>query len=93
MSIDPDASSPLQDDWHLLVTHDWADTTGLEMSLCVALAELDADRGEVVLYDYVDVEAVRNALAPGSERGVSEVRFDYEQHEVRVADDGTIAVQ
>ena len=63
----------------------------LESSLRAALEEVGVEK--VFLYDYVDVEAVRDALSPGTDRGVSEVRFDYGRHEVRVTDDGTIAAR
>jgi len=93
MAVDPDASTPLPGGWHPLATHDWSDARALETSLCAALEELDTVHGEVVLYEYVDVEAVRDALDPGAMRGVSEVRFDYDTYEVRVSMDGTIAVR
>lgn len=93
MAVDPDASDPLPGGWRLLATHDWTDTTALEASLSRALETLDGASTEVVLYEYVDVEALRDALSPGTDRGVSEVRFECGRHEVRVADDGTIAAR
>ncbi len=93
MAVNPDASTPVPGGWQLVARHDWTDTTALETSLCAALEEVDSVAGEAVLYEYVDVETVCDALNPGSDRGVSEVRFDYGGHEIRVSEDGTIAVR
>jgi len=92
MAVDPDANAPIPGSWRLLATHDWSDSTALEASLSTALEGLDGAPADV-LYEYVDVEAVREAISPGTDRGVSEVRFEYGRHEVRVADDGTIAAR
>lgn len=45
------------------------------------------------LYDDVDTEAVMDLLEPGSERGATEVRFEYEDHEIRIAQNGTVATR
>jgi hypothetical protein len=93
MAVNPDGTSPSSGGWKLLAAHDWSDAKALETSICAAVEELDGVTDEVFLYEYVDVEAVRDALKPESRRGVSEVRFDYGRHEVRVTEDGTIAVR
>jgi hypothetical protein len=89
MSVDHEPSDPSADGWHLLVTHDWGGPVALETSLRAALEEVGVE--DVFLYEYVDVETVRDAISPGTDRGVSEVRFDYGRHELRVTEDGTIA--
>ncbi len=93
MSVNPEPNDPRADGWHTLARHDWTDGTALVTSLSEALADLGVAREDPVLYEYVDVEAVRDAVSPGADRGVSEVRFDYGHHEVRVAEDGTIAAR
>lgn len=79
--------------WRVLAAHDWDGSTALETSLCSAFEALEGVPDDVYLYGSVDVEALREALAPGAERGASEVRFEYEGYEVRVDADGTIAVR
>jgi hypothetical protein len=91
MSVDPEPSDPRTESWRPLVAHDWEGPVALETSLRAALEEVGME--EVFLYDYVDVEAVRDAVSPGTDRGVSEVRFDCGRHEVRVTEDGTIAAR
>lgn len=79
--------------WRVLARHDWKGTAGLEMTLADALERLDGPE-EPILYDYVNVEAVADAFAPAADgRGVSEVRFEYEEYTVRVTRDGTVAAR
>jgi len=79
--------------WRVLGHHDWEGVAGLEVTLAGALESLDGAE-DPVLYDYIDVEAVADAFAPAADgRGVSEVRFDYEGHTVRISRDGTIAAR
>jgi len=91
MSVDPDPRDPRAGGWQSVATHDWEGPASLERTLRAALEEVGVE--DVFLYEYVDVEAVRAAISPGTDRGVCEVRFDYGRHEVRVAEDGTIAVR
>ena len=91
-SVDSE-SGDSQSGWRVLANHDWTDSTALETSLCRVFHALEDVSDEVYLYECVDVEAVREAFGPGSERGVSEVRFEYEGYDVRVDDAGTIAVR
>ncbi|MEF8887922.1 MAG: HalOD1 output domain-containing protein [Haloarculaceae archaeon] len=91
MSVDPEPGDPRAEGWRPLVAHDWDGPVALETSLRAALEEVGAE--DVFLYDCVDVEAVRDAVSPGTDRGVSEVRFDYGHHEVRVTEDGSIAAR
>lgn len=93
MSVDPDSGERRADDWLVLARHDWTDATALEISLHEALVTLEPTHDEAVLYEHVDVGAVRDVISPGTDRGASEVRFDYGRHEVRVAEDGTIATR
>lgn len=93
MSVDPDSGERRADDWRVLARHDWTDATALEISLHESLAALEPTQDEALLYDYVDVDAVRDVIGPGTDRGVSEVRFDYGRHEVKVAEDGTVATR
>lgn len=78
--------------WLVLANHDWTDSMALETSLYIALESLEGV-SDVYLYGSVDVEAVRDALAPEAGHGASEIRFTYEGYEVRVEADGTIAVR
>lgn len=91
MSVDPEPSDSHAGGWRRLGTHDWDSPVALETALRAALQGVGVE--DVFLYDDVDVEAVRDAISPGTDRGVSEVRFGYGRHEVRVAKDGTIAVR
>jgi len=78
--------------WSVVGRHDWDGTGTLETTLRDALDGFDAETDDV-LYRYVDVEALVDALSPDADRGASEVRFDYGRHEVRVSRDGTVAVR
>ena len=78
--------------WDVLATHDWRGNQAIETSLSNALDQLATTSAP--LYDYIDLEAVRDTLGPeASQRGASEVRFEYENFEIRITDDGTIAAR
>jgi len=80
--------------WSVLAWHDWDGPDELVTTLSEALYGLDGIDDRAVLYDYVDVGVVTESLAPGNdERGLKEVTFECETHEVRVCRDGTIAAR
>lgn len=93
MSTETDAASWPAEPWSALAYHDWGETTSIESTLLEALDELPGTAEAGVLYDYVDTEAVVDLLEPSSDRGATEVRFEYEGHEIRVTQDGTIAAR
>jgi len=77
--------------WDVLAQGSWETADDLLLRLVDAVDELDAPEG-TVLHDYVDIDAVLDALAPASaSRGVSEVRFDYGHYEIKVTQAGTVA--
>lgn len=77
----------------MLAHHDWESVAGLEVTLGAALESLDGAEN-LILYDYVNIEAVADAIDPAIDsRGASEVRFEYEGHTVRITRDGTIAAR
>jgi hypothetical protein len=79
--------------WRVLAHHDWEGITGLETTLAGALRGL-AGAENPVLYDYIDVEAIADAINPAVDgRGASEVRFKCEGYTVRITRDGTIAAR
>ncbi len=79
--------------WQVLAHHDWESAAGLEVTLAAALESLDGAENPI-LYDYVDIEAVADAIDPAVDsRGASEIRFEYEGHTVRITRDGTIAAR
>lgn len=80
--------------WETLASHDWSETQAIEMTLSAALEHLDSGADETLLYDYIDLEAVVNAFDPETtQRGASEVRFRYEDYQIRITHDGTIAAR
>jgi hypothetical protein len=78
--------------WSVIAYHDWDGPEALETTLRNALDSLEGNPGGV-LYDYVDPEAVVDVLTPGASRGATEIRFEFEGHEIRVARDGAIAAR
>lgn len=77
--------------WNELATHDWSGEQSIETTVSTALLCLTSTDGNP-LYDYIDLEAVADALgSEASGRGASEIRFDYEDYEIRIRQDGTIA--
>lgn len=78
--------------WSVVGYHDWDSQEGIETTLVEALDTLGGEE-DAVLYDYIDVEAMVDAMAPGSRRGASEIRFEYDRYEVRVSRDGAVAVR
>lgn len=79
--------------WEIISSHDWESHAAIETALCDVLCALDTDTEATVLYDHVDVEAVVDAISPGADRGVSEVRFECEEYEIRVDRTGTISAR
>ncbi|WP_340100084.1 HalOD1 output domain-containing protein [Salinibaculum salinum] len=80
--------------WEELARHDWSDNQAIETTLTGALQELDCSTDGKLLYDYIDLEAVTNTFGPEESRcGASEVRFDFEDYEIRIAQDGTIGAR
>ena len=91
MSKATDAGTGPTGTWAVLDTEGWETGDDLLIRLTDALAGLGPEDG-TVLYDHVAVDAVLDALEPESEsRGVSEVRFDYDQYEVKITRNGVIA--
>lgn len=94
MATNADAWAVAVDRWTPLATHDWEGDDAIEGTLAGALSGIDDDSSNVVLYDHVDLEAITDALVPGSpERGASEVRFEYGHYEIKIEADGTIAAR
>ena len=92
MAIESGSTAP--DSWDVLTVHDWEGPQSIETSLSTALERLDGGADQSILYDYIDVEAVTDAFDPErSDRGASEIRFEYHGYEVRLSQDGTIAVR
>jgi hypothetical protein len=81
------------DGWSVVGHHDWDATETLETTLRRTLDTIDDNPGEGELYQYIDVEALFDVLSPETTRGASEVHFEYGRHDVRVSQDGTIAVR
>lgn len=82
------------DRWVVLASHDWDGSETIETTLYGAISDLDGGSEDVVLYDYVDTEAVAHALGPDrGGRGASEVRFEYEGYEIKITGDGTISAR
>ncbi len=80
--------------WTTLGTHDWDGSVTLETTLGDALGRLTGTSAETPFYDHVDLEAVAEAFGPAaSDRGVTEVHFEYEGLEVRIFRDGTITAR
>lgn len=79
--------------WKVIRSHNWDSHAAIETTLCDAIDALGAASGDLTLYDHVDLEAVVDAISPGEDRGVEEVRFEYEEYEIRVERDGTIAAR
>lgn len=77
--------------WTVLDRSGWQTGDELLVRLADALGGFGPEEG-AVLYDYVPVDAVIDALDPeSSSGGVSEVWFDYGRYEIRVTRDGVIA--
>jgi hypothetical protein len=93
MSSDYGGVSASAEMWSVLAYHDWSEDNAIETTLIEALDELTESSEVGILYDYVDTEAVVDLLNPGSDRGATEVRFEYEGHEIRITQDGTVAVR
>lgn len=79
--------------WTVVAHHDWGGPGALETTLRDVLDSLEDDRGEERLYQYIDTESVRDVIAPDADRGASAVCFEYRHHEIRLAEDGTVAVR
>ncbi|MEF8853819.1 MAG: HalOD1 output domain-containing protein [Haloarculaceae archaeon] len=93
MSETRDRTGTTSGQWSVVEYHDWEGPEALEGTLRDAVDALRGDPGEQRLYDYIDVEAVTDVLAGGTDRGASQVRFEVGPHEVRVSADGTIAAR
>lgn len=93
MSSDCGGVSASAEMWSVLAYHDWSEDDAIETTLIEALDGLTESSEVGTLYDYVDTEAVVDLLEPGSDRGATEVRFEYEGHEIRIAQDGTVAAR
>jgi hypothetical protein len=87
------SSGPHSDGWSVVAHHDWDGPETLETTLRDVVVRLEADDDDSRLYQYVDVDALRDVIAPGADRGASQVSFNYRQQELRVSDDGTVAVK
>ena len=76
-------------EWTVLSEHDWEGTGELVTTIVDALGALENSDGEDVLHDYVDVEAVEVVLKSGA----TEIRFEYEDYEIRLSADGIISAR
>jgi hypothetical protein len=81
------------DGWSVVAHHDWDGREALETTLRGVVVGLEIDDDATRLYQHVDVEALRDVIAPDADRGASQVSFEYRQQEIRVSDDGTVAVR
>lgn len=80
--------------WETIARHDWDGNEAIEATLAGALERLDNDAGDVLLYDYIDVEAVVDAFDPDSpHRGVSDVSFRFEDYLIRITQGGAVAAR
>jgi hypothetical protein len=80
--------------WDVLATHNWNDTQSIETTVSNALLRLNCKTDGKPLYDYIDLEAATETLgSKGTKRGASEIRFDYENYEIRILQDGTVAAR
>lgn len=92
MSTESRTSAPGM--WETLSTHDWSGDKAIETTVSDALLSLDCTGDGKALYDYIDLEAAIETLGPkDAQRGASEIRFDYEDYEIRILQDGTIAAR
>lgn len=81
-------------EWSVLEQHDWDTADQLGVTLYDALDKLGEVDESRVVYDYVDAEAVAAAFGTGPvPAGVDSIRFDCDEHRVRVDADGTIAAR
>lgn len=81
------------DEWSVVAHHDWDGRETLETTLRDVVVDLEGDDDDSRLYQYIDVDALRDVIAPDAGRGASQVSFKYRQQEFRVSDDGTVAVR
>ncbi len=80
--------------WEILVRHDGSESQELETTISNALLRLDSGTEGKPLYDYIDLEAAAETLGRGRGGwGASEIRFEYEDYEIRITDDGTVAAR
>lgn len=89
-----DSSGVTSDTWTILATHDWGAPEGIEATMRDALDELDETDFSETVYDYIDLEAALRVLDPGAVgNGASEIRFEYNDHDMRLTHDGRISVR
>ncbi|MCU4719604.1 HalOD1 output domain-containing protein [Halapricum hydrolyticum] len=82
-------SNTRTESWTVL-TH-WSRQEAIVLALDRAFDELDGVEDDVVIFDYIDPEAIEAVFGgPSPDRGANELRFTCEQHEIRISDDGTI---
>lgn len=80
--------------WSVLTRQAWDGSEELETVLVEALHSLDGIDEDETLFEYVDTEALNDVLArTPSETGASEIRFDFQDYEVRLTHRGIIAVR
>lgn len=79
--------------WSTLAHHDWNGPNSIESTLLAALDDFGDESVDGVLYDHVDLDAATDVLAPTTDRGAAEVRFQYGTYEIRIERDGTIAAR
>lgn len=79
--------------WWILGELDWEEPGELALTVDAALRQLGA-LGEGVVYDYIDLDAVRTVLRERPDgRGAHQIRFDCNDHEIRIDGDGTVAAR
>ena len=94
MAVNGAGGSGVVRPWSVLAWHDWDSDEEFVTSLSDAIYSLDGVDEGAVLYDYVDLEVVTEALAPDRAGwGVTEITFECERHEVKISQDGTIAAR
>ncbi|QSG05383.1 hypothetical protein HSR121_1036 [Halapricum desulfuricans] len=75
--------------WTVL-TH-WNRQEDIALALDRAFDELDGVEDDIVIFDYIDLEAINAVFGgPSSDRGANELHFTCQQHEIQISDDGTI---
>jgi len=88
-----DSEVPATEGWTTVVRHDWESQRAFIESLVDAVEQLAVER-EIVLNDYIDVEAIVRAFRPeSSNSGASELQFECDEYVIRITENGRIAAR
>jgi hypothetical protein len=79
--------------WSAIGRHDWGATETLETTLREVLNDFEGEDGPGELYQYVDAEALVDVISPETDRGASEVHFEYGDREIKISQDGIISIR